>query len=241
MSSSNAGRVADNTSNTTTPRKRRRRTAATGAAEDCFTCRKRQTRCDRRRPYCTCRAVFDRYSLTMFSQAPSVSRLARTAPATGPRSLGGWALRAGESCAGCHCPLPIQIRQKPPPAQTRSNRRRHLPRPPVTPRHPRVGTAHRASKPKRSIMRAASADRLTCLQRTLQPRAYRQPGPFQYQPAIPARDGTFLGSTSISKDIRRRLESRIACTFGLDPSRGSARAELSHMKTRYSLRLRPAP
>ncbi|KAF2460309.1 fungal-specific transcription factor domain-containing protein [Lineolata rhizophorae] len=35
------------------PRKRRRRAAATGATEDCFTCRKRQIKCDRRRPYCT--------------------------------------------------------------------------------------------------------------------------------------------------------------------------------------------
>ncbi|KAF2762091.1 hypothetical protein EJ05DRAFT_473022 [Pseudovirgaria hyperparasitica] len=37
----------------TVPRKRRRRAPASGAAEDCFTCRKRQTKCDRRRPYCT--------------------------------------------------------------------------------------------------------------------------------------------------------------------------------------------
>jgi hypothetical protein len=35
------------------PRKRRRRTAATGAADDCFTCRKRSIKCDRKRPYCT--------------------------------------------------------------------------------------------------------------------------------------------------------------------------------------------
>ena len=35
------------------PRKRRRRAPATGATEDCFTCRKRKTQCDRRRPYCT--------------------------------------------------------------------------------------------------------------------------------------------------------------------------------------------
>lgn len=35
------------------PRKRRRRAPATGATEDCFTCRKRQVKCDRRRPYCT--------------------------------------------------------------------------------------------------------------------------------------------------------------------------------------------
>jgi hypothetical protein len=34
------------------PRKRRRRAPATGAAEDCFACKKRQVKCDRRRPYC---------------------------------------------------------------------------------------------------------------------------------------------------------------------------------------------
>lgn len=34
------------------PRKRRRRAPATGASEDCFACRKRQIKCDRRRPYC---------------------------------------------------------------------------------------------------------------------------------------------------------------------------------------------
>ncbi|KAI9696524.1 MAG: hypothetical protein M1820_008152 [Bogoriella megaspora] len=35
------------------PRKRRRRAPTTGATEDCFACRKRQVKCDRRRPYCT--------------------------------------------------------------------------------------------------------------------------------------------------------------------------------------------
>ena len=35
------------------PKKRRRRNAATGAANDCFACQKRGTKCDRRRPYCT--------------------------------------------------------------------------------------------------------------------------------------------------------------------------------------------
>lgn len=35
------------------PRKRRRRAPAGGAADDCFTCRRRQIKCDRRRPYCT--------------------------------------------------------------------------------------------------------------------------------------------------------------------------------------------
>ena len=34
------------------PRKRRRRAPATGATEDCFTCRATRTKCDRRRPYC---------------------------------------------------------------------------------------------------------------------------------------------------------------------------------------------
>ena len=36
-----------------TPRKRRKRAATTGAADDCFACQERQTKCDRRRPYCT--------------------------------------------------------------------------------------------------------------------------------------------------------------------------------------------
>ncbi|KAF2239608.1 hypothetical protein EV356DRAFT_105258 [Viridothelium virens] len=35
------------------PRKRRRRAPTTGATEDCFACRKRGAKCDRRRPYCT--------------------------------------------------------------------------------------------------------------------------------------------------------------------------------------------
>ena len=34
-------------------RKRRRRVPTTGASEDCHTCRKRQLKCDRRRPYCS--------------------------------------------------------------------------------------------------------------------------------------------------------------------------------------------
>ncbi|KKA20753.1 hypothetical protein T310_5218 [Rasamsonia emersonii CBS 393.64] len=38
---------------TAAPRKRRKRTAGSGAAEDCFTCASRGTKCDRRRPYCT--------------------------------------------------------------------------------------------------------------------------------------------------------------------------------------------
>ena len=37
----------------TQPKKRRRRTVVTGAADDCFTCAKRGTQCDRRRPYCS--------------------------------------------------------------------------------------------------------------------------------------------------------------------------------------------
>ena len=35
------------------PRKRRRRTAGGGATDDCFTCRSRAVKCDRKRPYCT--------------------------------------------------------------------------------------------------------------------------------------------------------------------------------------------
>lgn len=34
-------------------RKRRRRAPASGAADDCFTCNKRNIKCDRRRPYCS--------------------------------------------------------------------------------------------------------------------------------------------------------------------------------------------
>lgn len=34
-------------------RKRRRRTPASGASDDCFACTKRNTKCDRRRPYCS--------------------------------------------------------------------------------------------------------------------------------------------------------------------------------------------
>lgn len=45
-----AAAVAPPTSDTT--KKRRRRAPATGAAEDCFTCRGAGTKCDRRRPYC---------------------------------------------------------------------------------------------------------------------------------------------------------------------------------------------
>jgi len=37
----------------TPPRKRRRRAPATGAADDCFACQERQSKCDRRRPYCS--------------------------------------------------------------------------------------------------------------------------------------------------------------------------------------------
>lgn len=42
----------NNNNTTVAPRKRRRRAPATGASEDCFACRKRQVKCDRRRPYC---------------------------------------------------------------------------------------------------------------------------------------------------------------------------------------------
>ncbi|KAI9809781.1 MAG: hypothetical protein M1825_000214 [Sarcosagium campestre] len=38
---------------TAPPRKRRRRAPATGAAHDCFACRKKNMKCDRRRPYCS--------------------------------------------------------------------------------------------------------------------------------------------------------------------------------------------
>lgn len=38
---------------TSLPKRRRRRTVVTGAADDCFTCAKRGTQCDRRRPYCS--------------------------------------------------------------------------------------------------------------------------------------------------------------------------------------------
>ncbi|KAF2636526.1 hypothetical protein P280DRAFT_473076 [Massarina eburnea CBS 473.64] len=41
-----------NTNAAAVPRKRRRRAPATGASEDCFACRKRGVKCDRRRPYC---------------------------------------------------------------------------------------------------------------------------------------------------------------------------------------------
>src|ERR1700712_5552800 len=34
-------------------RKRRRRAPASGASDDCFACTKRNTKCDRRRPYCS--------------------------------------------------------------------------------------------------------------------------------------------------------------------------------------------
>ncbi|KAG6008030.1 hypothetical protein E4U21_005043, partial [Claviceps maximensis] len=34
-------------------RKRKRRSPAGGAADDCFTCSKRNVKCDRRRPYCS--------------------------------------------------------------------------------------------------------------------------------------------------------------------------------------------
>ncbi|KAI9774331.1 MAG: hypothetical protein M1840_004225 [Geoglossum simile] len=40
-------------SDSSAPRKRRRRAPATGAANDCFTCQKKQIKCDRRRPYCS--------------------------------------------------------------------------------------------------------------------------------------------------------------------------------------------
>lgn len=45
--------AGDQASNAAAPRKRRRRTAASGAADDCFACHNRQTKCDRKRPYCS--------------------------------------------------------------------------------------------------------------------------------------------------------------------------------------------
>ncbi|KAF1852197.1 uncharacterized protein K460DRAFT_352025 [Cucurbitaria berberidis CBS 394.84] len=48
-----AQKVEANTNNAAAvPKKRRRRAPATGATEDCFACKKRQVKCDRRRPYC---------------------------------------------------------------------------------------------------------------------------------------------------------------------------------------------
>ncbi|CAN9174214.1 unnamed protein product [Alternaria alternata] len=48
-----ADTTATNTNNAAAaPRKRRRRAPATGATDDCFACKKRQVKCDRRRPYC---------------------------------------------------------------------------------------------------------------------------------------------------------------------------------------------
>jgi len=41
------------TNSSAAPRKRRKRTVASGASDDCFTCAKRSSRCDRRRPYCS--------------------------------------------------------------------------------------------------------------------------------------------------------------------------------------------
>lgn len=39
--------------NSSAPRKRRRRAPASGASDDCFACSKRNSKCDRRRPYCS--------------------------------------------------------------------------------------------------------------------------------------------------------------------------------------------
>ncbi|OTA92260.1 hypothetical protein M434DRAFT_74880 [Hypoxylon sp. CO27-5] len=44
---------SSNSSKDAQARKRRRRAPAGGAADDCFTCIKRNTKCDRRRPYCS--------------------------------------------------------------------------------------------------------------------------------------------------------------------------------------------
>ncbi|EGP91506.1 uncharacterized protein MYCGRDRAFT_107474 [Zymoseptoria tritici IPO323] len=45
--------MAIDTAPAATPRKRRRRTAASGATDDCFSCRRRCVPCDRKRPYCS--------------------------------------------------------------------------------------------------------------------------------------------------------------------------------------------
>ncbi|KAI1407015.1 fungal-specific transcription factor domain-containing protein [Hypoxylon sp. FL1857] len=44
---------SNSSKDTQAARKRRRRAPAGGAADDCFTCIKRNTKCDRRRPYCS--------------------------------------------------------------------------------------------------------------------------------------------------------------------------------------------
>ena len=48
-----AAEVAAAAASAAAVRKRRRRTPAGGAADDCFTCSKRNVKCDRRRPYCS--------------------------------------------------------------------------------------------------------------------------------------------------------------------------------------------
>lgn len=53
MASFQAASADRPTTEAAVPKKRRRRAPATGATEDCFTCRKRQVECDRKRPYCT--------------------------------------------------------------------------------------------------------------------------------------------------------------------------------------------
>ncbi|KAF3052792.1 hypothetical protein E8E11_011619 [Didymella keratinophila] len=45
-------KVDDSNNAAAAPKKRRRRAPATGATEDCFSCKKRSVKCDRRRPYC---------------------------------------------------------------------------------------------------------------------------------------------------------------------------------------------
>lgn len=45
-------KVDDSNNAAAAPKKRRRRAPATGATEDCFSCKKRSIKCDRRRPYC---------------------------------------------------------------------------------------------------------------------------------------------------------------------------------------------
>ena len=53
MSRSQTRKSPANPSAASPPKKRRKRTVVSGAAEDCFSCAKRGTSCDRRRPYCS--------------------------------------------------------------------------------------------------------------------------------------------------------------------------------------------
>ncbi|KAH7318377.1 fungal-specific transcription factor domain-containing protein [Stachybotrys elegans] len=100
-------------------RKRRRRAPAGGAADDCFTCTKRNVKCDRRRPYCSqclevgneCSGyktqltwgvgVASRGKLRGLSlpvvKAPPVSREPKKSPATRPRTSSTNSSRSSQS------------------------------------------------------------------------------------------------------------------------------------------------